>query len=206
VMKRSNISIRSDQLRINELKITQDGKIAVIVSHDLDSITPRTISIEKVLKSGPQILKKYELFVVPIDTINLDIGYQKSMTTKQSINISIKNNSNATIPYQMVAVKLLKIRQEGTIKPKTKMNINIKPIVASEALKINVKDTIKISYGRYIKHQVEIPIRFILFNIQKIKEKADKIYKVTKDKKVVIRNLCAELGISEEDLRSIIKL
>ncbi len=200
---RSKITATSDILGIMEAKALNQG-IRLTVSHNLDREAPIRITIESKSRSKSE-RKEYGVIVIPIKTIDVDISYAPKMTTNDSIIVSIRNNANKKIPFKIHAEKI-GAKVEGAVREKAITKAKIRPRTKADTLKIEVRDRLMIEYGEYIRRRIQIPIRFVLFNMEAINMKAKKIYAVTKDKKVVIRNLSEELGITPDELKKMIKL
>ncbi len=204
VTKRTRIEVTSDVLELLSKKVTTDGKIELTVAHDKTVPFPVLITIEKIVRNRRELLKQYKFFLMPIRTIGVDIKYSGVMTTNDMIKIKLINNSSIDIPYIIECSGILKVKHEGKIRGRTMENITIRPSVHSDDLKIQVKDPLIIRYGKDFSEFIEWPLSFVLYNTEKIAEKAKRIYKVTKDIRVVIKNLSAEIGVKEEDLKKIV--
>ena len=203
VSSRAKINVVSDILDIMKTEVLNKG-VRLIVSHNLSRKASARITVEIISKNQKQ-RREYEAIVVPVRTIEIDINYTPEITTNDSIIVYIKNNASKSIPFKIYGKKI-KEKKEGRVKEKADLKVRIKPKVDTTDLRIEVKDELTVEYGEYIKRRISIPISFILYNVEAINKKAKKIYAVTKDKNVVIRNLSEELGITPDELQKIIKL
>ncbi|MEX0568973.1 MAG: hypothetical protein Q6363_007440, partial [Candidatus Njordarchaeota archaeon] len=114
-----------------------------------------------------------------------------------------ENNASKDIPVSLLASKELKIDVKSTVPSHSLKKITVKPRAARSEMKMMIRDGIILIFGEHIIEKKYIPIEFCLLNTDKIKQKAKKIYSITKDKNIVLKTLSEEIGIDKEIIADI---
>lgn len=199
---RKKIRITSQNIEIVKTKYSQEA-LELSVTNRNNRITLASIEIEypHTTSSKPQ---RYEFYVYPIETLNIDLKYKNIMGTEDNIEVFIENNASKPMPLSLSASKELEIDVKSIIPPHTSKKIMIKPQITKSEMKIMIRDNIILTFGEHIIEKRYIPIEFCLLNSEKIKQKAKKIYSITKDKNVVLKTLSDEIGIDKNIIASII--
>jgi len=195
------INVLSKNIEIIGVKRVQ-GTLELSVANKNDRIVLANVEIEY-SRSASLKPQRYEFYVYPIETLNIDVRYKNIMRTEDDIEILIENNASKDIPVSLLTSKELKIDVKSTVPSHSLKKITVKPRAARSEMKMMIRDGIILIFGEHIIEKKYIPIEFCLLNTDKIKQKAKKIYSITKDKNVVLKTLSEEIGIDKEIIADI---
>lgn len=201
-VSRKKIRITSQNIEIVKTKYSREA-LELSVTNRNNRIVLASIEIEYPHATSSKS-QYYEFYVYPIKTLNIDLKYKNIMRTEDNIEVFVENNASKSIPLSLSASKELEIDVKSVIPPRSSKKIMIKPHITKSDMRIMIRDSIILTYGEHIVEKRCIPIEFCLLNSEKIKQKAKKIYSITKDKNVVLKVLSEEIGIDKNVIADII--